>query len=384
MRPEDERRLAERLLAARDGDGDLDGAPYRQPIRHYTCARRLDDEINRLFRRRRLAVGLSGDVASPGSYLEVDVAGTSVLVVRGAAGELRAFLNRCRHRGAPLVCGRGDTGAAFVCPYHGWVYGLDGGLRACSRPAAFAGIDFAALGLQSVGVAEEHGIIFVRLASEGDDGAGLVGAAADLRSFELATLVPFAHESRERRINWKLVVDTFLEGYHVPHLHRRSLAPYFAGGLALFDAFGDGGRLAVARASLADLDGIVPAERRVVPHTTLLYLLFPGTVLIHQQDHVELVRATPIAGHSDRARVDLALYTRGAMRDPSEQRRWQRNWEILRTVTEEDFELAERMQAGFAAGDTGELIFGSNESGLRHFHASIARALDDEAPAARR
>lgn len=384
MRPEDERRLAERLLAAREGDRDLDGAPYRQPIRDYTCARRLDDEVSRLFRRRYVAVGLSGDVAGPGSYVEIDVAGTSVLVVRGAAGELRAFLNRCRHRGAPLVCGRGDTGAAFVCPYHGWVYGLDGGLRACSRPAAFDGIDFAALGLESVGVAEEHGIVFVRLAAGGDDGTGLGEAAADLGSFELSTLVPFAHESRERRINWKLVVDTFLEGYHVPHLHRRSLAPYFAGGLALFDAFGDGGRLAVARASLADLDGVAPHERRVVPHTTLLYLLFPCTVLILQQDHVELVRATPVAGHSDRARVDLALYTRGAVGDEREQRRWQRNWEILRAVTEEDFELAERMQAGFAGCDTGQLIFGSNESGLRHFHTSIAHALDDASPPARR
>lgn len=376
MQPERERELAGRLLAAHaSGGGELSGEPYVQPIRHYTGSQRLADEISRLLRNRPLAVALSGDLAQPGSYLSLDLAGIPGVLVRDQQGVARAFVNLCRHRGAPVASGSGKAIAGLVCPYHGWVYGLDGSLAACSRPEAFAHQAPGELALHPLPTSEAHGILWVAADAAATAAIDLGGAEMELASFQLERYVPFASLSSERAINWKLVIDTFLEAYHVPHLHRRSLAPYFAGDVALFDAFGAGGRLAVARSSLADLVGQPRQQWEVLPHTTLLYLLFPCTVLIHQQDHVELVRALPVPGHSDRARIQLSLYTPEAVARESEQRHWQKNWQVLCSVTEEDFELAERMQAGYAARPDGDLLFGSNESGLSHFHGSIERAL---------
>ena len=134
---------------------------FRNRISTYSCRERARLERDRLFRERPLFMGLSTRLAEPGDYLTEDVAGMPVLVTRGADGEVRAFANICRHRGAPVAQGCG-TARAFICPYHGWTYDLTGKLSGTTDKVGFAGIDLASHGLVRLPAAERHGMMFVR------------------------------------------------------------------------------------------------------------------------------------------------------------------------------------------------------------------------------
>lgn len=371
MKPERQRDLGTRIIGLRDAGGrHRQGEPYRHAMAHYTDDDRLAAEREVLFRRRPTLVALSADIPQ-GHYMTASIDRIPLLLTRDDGGNLRAFLNVCRHRGAPVADGSGPA-CRLTCPYHGWTYGLDGRLRSRPRPEAFE--PNGQPSLIPVAVGEACGLIYVRPdgRSEIDMSALLDDADEEIRDFELASYSFFDEHTQTRRMNWKFAVDTFLESYHVPHLHRRSLASRFDRDLAVFDRFGPNGRLAVARESFAGAirDGTI---ERILAHTTLLYLLFPNSVLIYQQDHVQLVRVMP-GTTPDECTVMMRIYTPAAV-EPSDLPHWQRNRQILIEVTDEDFALGERLQLGLAAaGD--RVVYGRNEAGLAHFHEQIAMALD--------
>jgi len=138
---------------------------------------------------------------------------------------VRALVNICRHRGAPLADGRGST-RRFVCGYHAWSYGLDGGLR--TRPltdGSFDDVDHACDLLPLMAV-EAHGLIFVRVrGSKPIDLDRYLGTAVpDLDALELDQSVLVDQRSAEWSFNWKLLLDTFGEAYHIRTLHRTTRA----------------------------------------------------------------------------------------------------------------------------------------------------------------
>ena len=161
-------------------------------------------ERQRIFRREWQVVG-----AAPEHILKGDVAGWPVLVVRQDDGTLRAFHDVCRHRASPLEC----TTSAIQCPYHGWVYGLDGTLR---RARDF-GEEVTGCDLLPVAVQEWRGLVWVNLSDD---------VPFDLGDFAAAT-APFAMDqfrvvaeaSHVLRCNWKTYADNYAEGYHIPFVH---------------------------------------------------------------------------------------------------------------------------------------------------------------------
>ena len=127
----------------------------------YTSPERAARERDVLFRRHPIVAGFSSNIPNPGDYLTEDLAPVPILVVRNASGELRAFVNICRHRGARLVDGCGHTAKLFSCPYHAWSYDTDGRLVAIPDDYGFDGLDRASSGLVALPVAEKYGLIFV-------------------------------------------------------------------------------------------------------------------------------------------------------------------------------------------------------------------------------
>ena len=117
------------------------------------------------------------------------------------------------------------------------------------------------------------------------------------------------------RINWKFAIDTFLEGYHIPHLHRKTIAPYFIGNVGVFESGGLNGRHVRAE----DLDRLaarVPEdERDYLRHVVSIYQLFPNALLIWQLDHIEIWRAFPGRDDPSRCEVEMTIYK------PAEHRR---------------------------------------------------------------
>jgi phenylpropionate dioxygenase-like ring-hydroxylating dioxygenase large terminal subunit len=359
---------------------DLAQDLFRNRVDAYSCRDRAVLERDRLFRGHPLFMGLSSRLAKPGDYFAEDLAGMPVLVTRGMDGAVNAFANVCRHRGAPVAEGCGHA-RAFTCPYHGWTYDLQGRLLGTTDKAGFGGLDLGTHGLVRLPAAEKHGMLFVRPnpVKPGDSAtidvdAHLGGIASDLAAMKLEAFPLYSTDRVVPRLNWKFAIDTFLEGYHIQHLHRKTIAPYFIGNCGTFDSAGLHSRMCVARTTMPPLRERPEGERDYRPHIISIYQLFPNALLIYQVDHIEIWRAFPDRDDPGRCVVEMTIYKPAVSTRPDSY--WEKNREIaIRTVMEEDFPLGERMQIGFQSGATEEVIYGRNEPSLVHFHASIRKAL---------
>jgi phenylpropionate dioxygenase-like ring-hydroxylating dioxygenase large terminal subunit len=354
---------------------------YRNEVSDYTCPRQLAREREVFFKRGPFTVGLSCLIPSPGDYMTHDYAGVPILLVRQPDGSLRALLNVCRHRGARLAEGCGAA-RDFSCPYHGWTYGLDG--RLLSRPdeRSFAEIDKSQRGLRALPVVETDGMIWLSPTpgAHFDMGAVLGGLERDFASYRLDTYHHYETRVLRRRINWKVVIDTFLESYHLAALHQRTVNPILHSNLGTFDAFGRNLRTVFARRTIGELHGKPEAEWNLIPYSAVIYVLFPNTVFIMQGDHVETWHVFPAGDGIDESVMYVSLYTPEPALTDSAKGHWDRNFDLLMaTVEKEDFPLSEGMQRGFHSGAQDEVLFGRNEPALQHFHKSIKAALAETA-----
>jgi len=353
-------------------------AVYENPVEDYISPEQAAVEARALFRRRPIVVGLSADLSAAGDYVTCDGTGMPILAVRGRDGTVRAFANVCRHRGARVAEGRGSVRRAFTCPYHGWSYGLDGSLAGQPEPAGFEGVDRSCLGLAELPAAEACGLVWAR--PEGDEpvdtGALLAGLEADLAPLDIGRFHLFRTERRRKAMNWKLVLDTFLETYHFPVLHKETLRDIFVGHCGPFDAYGENLRIVGVRKSIETLRQTPEEDWDAVPHTTLVHIVFPNTVVVLQAGHLELWRVFPGA-HPDESVFDLSLYAPEPPAPEKAKRHWDANLALVLDVTEtEDFAVGEAAQRGFHSGAQRSILFGRNEPGLQHFHKTVRAALE--------
>lgn len=352
----------------------IHGSLYRDPAL-------FQRELEAIWYKVWVYIGHESEVPKPGDFVRRQIGLQPVIMVRGNDGAVRVLFNRCRHRGN-MVChvDRGNA-AEFVCPYHGWTYDAAGKLLGTTDKVGFAGIDLASHGLVRLPAAERHGLMFVRPKPIGAGESGAIDIDADLgalvpdlAALRLETYPIFSADRVAPRINWKFAIDTFLEGYHIPHLHRKTIAPYFIGNVGTFDGAGLHGRMCVARTSIDAVRPLPEGERNYRPHVISIYQLFPNTILIWQVDHIEIWRAFPDRDDASRCDVEMTIYKPEGSDKPDAY--WEKNRDIaIRTVMDEDFPLGERMQIGFESGATEEVIYGRNEPSLVHFHTSIRNAL---------
>ncbi|MGR8920561.1 MAG: aromatic ring-hydroxylating oxygenase subunit alpha [Gammaproteobacteria bacterium] len=362
--------IDERLTAAAD-------EVYAQPVAEYVDPAVAAQEQTQFFRRGPLCLGMSGLLPEPGSYVTHDLSGQPLLLTRAPDGEFRAFLNVCRHRGARVAegCGRQN---AFSCPYHAWRYGLDGRLIARPEDAAFRAVPKGDNGLVPVSAAERDGLLWVVPEAGGrldvDKHLGALGS--EVATFGLADFHHYDSRVLRRRMNWKLVVDTFLESYHFCVLHKDSICSIFYDNLTTFDAYGDHFRITSARRTIDEMRGRPRAEWDLLPHLVGIYVLFPNTVLVWQLDHVELWQIFPGEDAPEDAVIHLSLYAPEPAVTESARRHWDKNLELVVHVVEnEDFPVGEGIQKSFHSGAQDHIVFGTNEPALTYYHRAITAAL---------
>ena len=298
---------------------------------------------------------------------------------------MRAMLNICTHRGTRL-CAHGEgSRRAFVCPYHAWTFKTDGSLRGIPRPEAFPNIDKDQFGLQQLPCEERHGFIWV-VASPGAsiDIAAYLGALdAELDSYKPSEQVLEREAFMQEDINWKFVLDGFLEVYHFPALHAKSIAPYFHGNHSPFHAFGPHGRMVGVRASFDKLRGQPKAHletMELIKHFAVNYMIFPNTVLVWQGDHFECWTSFP-AERPDKCMAHVQLVTTKDQAKPEMKDKWSRNWKILiDTVVNEDWAVSKGIQNSIHAVPANRIVFGRNEPGLQHFHGQLAQTIGEAPP----
>jgi choline monooxygenase len=186
------------------------------PWTWYTDGDRLRLEQERIFRLTWHYVGHAGRLPEPSSYFASTSGGIPVVAVRDREGELRAFLNVCRHRGAEIVAGEGRR-ESLQCPYHAWTYGLDGELRAAPRADREHGFDAAGLSLVPLRLELWGPFLFVNADPEAPPLADAI-AGLDL-GVDPAALVFRERVQYALAVNWKIAVENYLECYHCPVAH---------------------------------------------------------------------------------------------------------------------------------------------------------------------
>jgi phenylpropionate dioxygenase-like ring-hydroxylating dioxygenase large terminal subunit len=207
------------------------------PVEAYVSADWYAREQRELFGRAWVFAGMTEDFARAGDYRCQRLGGSALIVLRDDVGQIRAFHNVCRHRGARLLeQGQGNLGGSIVCFYHRWTYDLAGRLNAVSfERNQFPELDKSCLGLKPVQVGVWKNLVFVNPDANAEPfEQWLAGVPqkhdrdlhdpAQTSTHDPERLVEVSDISYRIKANWKIVVENFIDGYHLPLLHRVSLA----------------------------------------------------------------------------------------------------------------------------------------------------------------
>lgn len=360
------------------GSTSLAEEPFLNPVSVYHCAQHLALEQAALFSAYPLLMGLSGQLDHPGDYLTDDLSGVPIVIVRTAEGGLNAFINVCRHRGARLVEGRGTLRNALTCPYHGWMYNLQGQIVQLAPAGRFPGLPCADYNLVKLPVIERGGLIWVyRVPGKSVALASPFGALdAEIENFRFQGFSLYETRLLEKPFNWKNALETFFENWHFPFLHQKTVASIFLPAVSQFEAFGNNARLVMPRRTILTLRDQPAQQWNLLEHSLVIYFLFPNTLLLWQRDHLEIWRVFPKPQMPGVCLAQVSLYTPHEAVTACEREVWNKNMKLLlETVDGEDFEVSAKIQKGIASGAQTHLTFGRNEPALQHFHRVIQQAI---------
>lgn len=367
----DDQSVAQRILDhIEHGSTDLGQTIWREPVDNYRSKERMAAEVELAFRRSPTPFCPSAALPEAGSYVARDAAGTPLLAVRAPDGTVRAFRNACRHRGTQLATGSGCA-KALVCPYHGWTYTLDGRLRGVPHEYGFPDLDKDLHGLAPVCVEERFGLVFVT-----QDEPCLTDSSLD----QLPELIApeqrlLATRESEIEANWKIMLEGFLEGYHIRSTHRETFYPYGFDNLNLVELFGRNSRVTYPFRRIAKLAETPPEDRRVEGLLTYVYHLFPNVLVTVLSHHTNVIVLEPVA--LDRtALITYTLTNRGSSA-PELRQTVERDAEFVdQTGAAEDRAVIRAVQCGLGSGANSVFTFGLFESAIVHFHRSLDAVLE--------
>jgi choline monooxygenase len=308
-------------------------------------------------------VGHGGRLRETGDHLVTGIAGLPLIVLRDDPGRIRAFHNVCRHRAGPLATADGCGARRLRCRYHGWTYGLDGVLRSAPEMEGAADFDPAAIRLPEVEVAIWRGLVFVALGDAPDFKAFTAALEAQVGGLGIEDLHFARRVVYELDCDWKVYVDNYLEGYHVPHVHPglNQLLDYRGYRTEMHDW------CSIQSSRIEDEDGRYGVgEARYV-------FLWPNAMLNCLPGRLQTNRVLPRG--VGRCRVEFDYYYADAGGDADEAARREADERFSDDVQAEDRMICEQVQRGLASGSyvPGRLS-PRREGGVHHFHELLRQA----------
>jgi Rieske 2Fe-2S family protein len=319
-------------------------------------------ERDRIWFGQWVLVGRSEGAPEPGDRFVVDLAGESIIVVRGEDGQLRAFYNVCRHRGAELVppdadrCG--SFGAAIRCPYHSWTYGLDGALRRAPFLDGDVVAEVGEIALHSLALDSWGGFVFVR-AGGTPSGPGGVESLSDqlgpvvdrVRRYPLAELRVGASFTYDVAANWKLLAENYNECYHCGPVHPElcDLVPSFrrgGGGLGWVDGIPhrDGAWTFTTTGTSTRPPFAMLNDAERVRHKG--ELIYPNLLLSLAAEHVAAFRLVPSGPAATTVVCDLLFHPDAIADDAFDPSDAADLWDL---VNRQDWAVCESVQRGTAS-----------------------------------
>jgi len=348
-------------------DGDLAGA-RTIPARWYHDAALFEREQARVFARTWQLVGRTASASAAGDYLTCRVGREPLLVVRDEGGTLRALSNVCRHRAGPVAQGAGNR-RSFQCGYHGWTYGLDGRLLATPEFEGVRGFDKAGTRLPEARVEEWGGFLFVNLDPEAPPLRDFLGAITrETGSLALERMTLRRQVDYELACNWKVYVDNYLEGYHIPivhptlyreldyqayrvepaGLHSRQHSPLRPGGAVFGGGDGDESR-------------------------ALYYWVFPNLMLNFYPGSLQTNLVVSLG--PERTLTRFEWYVTEPL-DGGRESAFERSLALSEQVQREDIAICEAVQAGLRSATYRHGRYSvRRENGVHHFHGLLSRFL---------
>jgi phenylpropionate dioxygenase-like ring-hydroxylating dioxygenase large terminal subunit len=346
----------------------------------------LELEKEHVFRNHWQIAGHISDLPEAGDYLAMDVVGERALIVRGKDGVVRAFNNMCRHRGSRVVADdKGNCKNALVCPFHGWVYNLDGTLRGAARPATFPELDKTEFGLMPLDVEIWMGFIFIRFRKSGPQPSVaelLKPVEAEMAHYRAADMVPTTGVwTQTSPVNWKSVRDVDNEGYHVAMAHPALQDLY---GASYFDEpFVNGISRSYAtynphagrRWSVGRYINIAPEQPRLPDHLKkawVYYGIFPNAVISVQPESVQFYQEFPLSTGETLLRGAIYRY-----RDESREAAAARylSSRIDRDTQAEDVQLSVWSNESMLSDAFSGFFLSDLEYGVRTHHDHLRRLL---------
>jgi phenylpropionate dioxygenase-like ring-hydroxylating dioxygenase large terminal subunit len=378
----DDVEIVRRILAHVDADTTDEGAPWREPVVNYLSPGRFAEEL-RLLRAMPSVFVPSATIPKPGDHVERMAFGVPLFAVRGRDHRARVFRNACRHRGFALVEGAGCA-HALVCRYHGWTYRLDGSLSHVPHADAFPDLDMSTRGLVEVASREVDGLIVIGALDSVDAGLQAwvdeaMAALADGSPWR-DKLVPAERlvyvESNPKAMNWKVLVEQFLEGYHIRSTHRDTFFPVQYDDLNVVETFGPNSRITFPYRNIERLGDRPESTWSTDARVTYVYQLFPNVMVATFPDLVLVIVIDPVdVDHStlvvysmvrpevaDRASLDSPKNPAGA-------------GSFIARGAVEDNQMSVGVQRGLHAGANEFVEFGRHESAIGHFHATLDERL---------
>ena len=332
-------------------------------------------ENKQIFSKSWIFVGYAHEIAKPGDVLPVNVGGQPLFAIRNETGEITAFHNVCRHRNLQLIDQPGNCGKLIRCPYHSWSYDLCGKLKNAPYFGGDAkqiapGFEPEENSLVPVNSAVWHDWIFVNLAEEPVSFENFLSPLkALLGDINVTDYTPVATvELGEVKCNWKLLMENFIESYHVQFVHKATTSQPLVDHYPVIE--GD------CLGSAVDLteEQMAAAKAGTLGVTSQYLTLFPNFVMgTYQPDQIGVHLNTPIDAETTLQRRVIYLHKDASYSDAE----IQALKDLWYSVHLEDHEMCERLQKGRHSNlaELGGILSPHWETSVRKFQELVADAI---------
>ena len=367
------------------------GAGYSLPQEAYASQDVFEWERAHFFEGSWTCVGRATNLGSPGDRRAVHIGSESVLLVRGEDGALKGFFNVCRHRGHELAAEGACSNAAVIkCPYHAWVYGLDGRLKGAPHFGPRKGFDRSDYPLVDVPVAEWHGWVFVNPSGDAGTFEEHVGNLSEyIAPYGPERLECLARHEYVIEANWKIIVENYHECYHCPQIHPElcrvtppdsgfNVEPEGAWAGGTMDLMDHAETMSLTgKSSGVPIPGLDAQQLRQV----LYFGYFPNLLLSPHPDYVLTHRIEPLSASQSRIECEWLFPVEATARDDFDPSYAVEFWDI---TNQEDWGACEAVTRGTASRGYRQGPLAPAESAVHDFMTMVARGYLGNSPSGTR